>query len=1263
MRWLLVAIMMYLPVGVAADEIKILVISTDFVTPAKFDHIGKVAETEGITVSHLTTQASAEELGEALHDSTLVILDGPRPSDMQAIQVALPDKAEGLASPWLQIGGGAPAFGNMSAENARILIGYYAHGGAANYQHFFAAFGEWLSSGVITDAPAPERLPVAGIYTPDGVHASLDEYLASADDLVNRPLLGFMISENHIRNLQTMLIDDIYQHAYNAGFAPVLFWFEQSDPHALTNFWQGHQPAAVVNLTHLQQGDARKAEFLELDVPVLQGLTYRDGDLNAWQMDPQGVSGGAFATLLSVPESWGITDPLVIAAMGDGEPELIPSQFSLLTDKVHSLRRLQQAANEDKSLALMFWNSPAGEENFSASNLNVPASLAHLTVALNEAGYGVDVHDEESVIATGKQLLGGLYHPERLENLAQQGLTTSVSLTTYQAWFESLPQGIQDEVNVRWGPPGEHTNLREFAGKSAFLFPAVRWGNLLVMPQPPRSGVVGAGVHDSKTPPDHYYLAAYLALCEAQTDALIHFGTHGTQEWLPGKARGLSADDYSMLVLGAMPVFYPYIQDNISEAMQARRRGRATVISHQTPPFAPSGLYDELRTLHELIHEYGQLTDGQVRNQVVENLLSQAGELNLFDDLGITRQQAAADFPVFYEKVHDYLHFLAESVVPLGLHTFGQAADTDHLLLTVLQQLGMPYYTLLSDEPEELMTRDLADIKQSKAMQLLEKVLLNEGTLPEEPELRALLQQAERNYQHLTAPGETEALLHVLQGGFIAAGLGGDPVRNPEATSGTNLYAFDPLKVPTEAAYRAGEEALQDLLDDYHQTHGQYPGKLAFSLWSGETQRHMGIVEAQVLHALGLSPEWDRAGRLADLVIIPESELQRPRIDVVLQVTSVYRDQFDGFMRNLSDAIERLAVLDNGNPIAINSRNLAIQLQAEGLDEARARQLARLRIFGNAPGDYGSGVPDIALDSTSWDDDTVVAEQFLQRLQYAYGSDVWGVAIEQSNLFAEQLKGVDAAVMSRSSNLHGLLSTDHPFEFLGGLASAIRHVSGRDADLYISDLRQPTARMVNADRFISEELRSRYLNPSWLGSMQAEGYAGALEMLDIVNNMFGWQVMAPEVIRDDQWDAMHDVLIGDKHNLDLNEWFEQHQPAAQIQIIERMTEAIRKEYWDADDAIRQSLAERYQTLQEIHPDYQGNAITQAFLEDMGRGFGLDTGVGEAGAAAQPVSGQQMQRTETPSEPTTAVFIEWLVWLILILCIVVGAVHQARQQRK
>src|SRR5690606_13389818 len=331
----------------------------------------------------------------------------------------------------------------------------------------------------------------------------------------------------------------------------------------------------------------------------------------------------------------------------------------------------------------------------------------------------------------------------------------------------------------------------------------------------------------------HLYMAAYLYLQkEFAAQALIHVGTHGTQEWLPGKDRGLAAADYPYLAVGALPVFYPYLQDNVGEAIQAKRRGRAVTISHQAPPFAPAGLYDQLRDLHHLIHEYRQLDPGMVRQQVSQQIRTASIAAHLHDDLGWTPTEIEQDFDTFLSLLHDHLHELARVAMPLGLHTFGVAASAAHRTSTVMQQLGQPFYEALGVSNEELFVDDYAALQNTSAYRAVRQLIAPGAASG----MSSVFEERARDLdRRLRDTQENEMLLAGLAGRFVPPGAGGDPIRNPDVQSGRNLYAFEADKIPARAAYESAATAYEQVIRAFQDEHGgAYPKKLVFSLWSSE---------------------------------------------------------------------------------------------------------------------------------------------------------------------------------------------------------------------------------------------------------------------------------------------------------------------------------------------------------------------------------------------------------------------------------------------
>lgn len=1255
------------------------VLTTSFVLPVKFRAMRPMAEAAGVRLESVDVERAAGTAGDWLAGADLVILDVPRPNDRARVEEAMGDRLAAGTVPAITIGGGPPRWSGIEPRMAGLLLGYYAAGGAENFRLFFAAVRAWKEGGDLSAMPQAARLPATGFYHPQApeVFASLDDLLAwGAERWAGATgRIGFVAHGGMVSDIQTGLVDALVARSEAAGLAPIVFWFDGADQQGLTKIVRPGEIDALVNLTHMMNGAARSAEFLDLDIPVIQTLGFREGGAEAWAKATSGIPTRTAAVFLAGPEGWGMSDPIVLTAVEEGAEVPLPAQVDALVGKLKRLVALRRKPAAEKHLALMFWNYPAGEKNLAASNLNVPASIETIATRLGQAGYDVAPVTDKAMVEAGQAILGGLYRTIPLEKLLECDLAAALPVADYRQWLEALSPAKRHHFSHA-GVPESHWAVRDVAGVPSFVIPRLKLGKLIVLPQMPRGDTPGAHYHGIATPPDHLYMAAYLYLRERiGADAVVHLGTHGTQEWLPGKDRGLAADDDPFLAVGDLPVFYPYIQDNVGEALQARRRGRAVTISHQTPPFAPSGLYDELCDIHHLVHEYGQLDEGAVREKTASEIADAAIAAAMHADLGWTEEAAREDFAGFLPVLHDHLHELARTAMPLGLHTFGEPAAPGARLATIMQQLGQPFYKAVGAEGEELFVDDFAALKET-APYITLRLYLREGgdRASLDAPLRELLERADALDANLAAPGEIEALLAGLEGRFVAPGAGGDPIRNPDVPSGRNLYAFEPDRIPTKTAYEAGAEAFDQLVAAFRaENGGAFPQKIAFSLWSSEAIRHLGVTEAQVLHALGLRPVWDEGGRVRALEIVPAAELGRPRVDVVVQVTSVYRDQFDGFMRLLADAIERIAALDeDGNPVAANSVRVAALLEEKGLAPDEAGAQAMLRIFSNAPGSYGSGMPHMALASTAWDEDSALAERFLDGTRYAYGAWAWGEASPAANLFAEQLRGTQVAIMSRSSNLNGVLSTDHPFEFLGGLSLAVRHLDGAAPSLYVSDLRDAAAtRTTPLARFLADELRVRALNPHWIEGMKAEGYAGTLEMLNAANNLFGWQVVDPSTVRADQWQAMFDTYVADARDLGLNAWFEAHNPTAQAQLMERMVEAIRKGYWDAAGETRRQLAERWQALAVDHGVDVGETATREFVARMAAGFGFAAPAAQedggqdrpdtdatASDAPQPVAGQVLEEV-APAGTAKDERRLWLALAVMLLLVALGGGLQWR----
>nr|WP_241263038.1 cobaltochelatase subunit CobN [Parahaliea mediterranea] len=1265
----------------SSESPRVVIVSTSFLLPGKIHWLQSLAKPLGINIRSHAVDTEPSEARRAITGAALVILDTPRGNDRARVMESLQETLQSGPTPWIAVGGGRPLSGGLDEATARSLSAYYAAGGEDNFRHLMQFIDAWQRGKATAAVPAPKPLPAQGIYHPAAAEyfASWAEYQAWGQGAkdgegkarwpADAPVFAIAMSDSGISNGETAVYDLLIGKLEAAGAAPLVFWSDRRRENALLELVAPARPAALLNTTHMV-GEALKEELWQLNIPLLTGLNYRDGDSDAWRASSQGLPASSAATLMVIPETWGMSDPMTLSAVENGSPKPLPEQVQLLVEGFMARARLRDTAAADKRVAVMFWNSPAGEKNLSASNLNVPRSIENILSAFAAKGYTVEAQSESTIIDTAQQLLSAYYRPEQLDVLLEKQLARTLPVKRYRQWLQQQPASVATDLQAAWGDPARHWSVRDIEGEAHFVIPMARLGNVLYLPQPPRADRLGESTHDLLEPPGHFYLATYLFLRqEFAAHAFIHLGTHGTQEWTPGKDRGLWAFDYPNLAVGPIPVFYPYIQDNIGEAMQAKRRGRAVTISHQTPPFAPSGFYDELLDIHDLMHQYLQLEDGALRESTLQSMLEQVKHFALHKDMGWTDEQIAQTPAVFVPELHDHLHRLAQTSTPIGLHSFGQAADERYRFATVMQQLGEDYYRALGSDIQELFGDSFETLFDSEPYRYLLPYLSGEKQ-PQEAqsaELRALMQRAVESNASLLDTREIEALLAGLDGELVMPGGGGDPVRNPDTTSGTNLYAIDPEKIPSPQAYAAAEHSYAQLVQDYRDNHdGEWPDKLAFSLWSSETIRTLGLTEAQIMHALGVRPVWDRGGRVTGLEIIPADELQRPRVDTVIQVTSVYRDQFDGIMKRLARVIETLSEREEpGNPLASNTQKITAALREKGLSAGLASQYASARLFSNPPGSYGSGVTDVAMNSTQWEDEAIVADTFINSQSHIYSHRDWGTPVQALGLLESQLEGVDAVLMSRSSNLHGLLSTDHPFEYLGGLSAAVKSVSGENPALYVGDNRGAIPAITAASAFMGNELRTRYQNPQWIEGMKAEGYAGTVSILKVVNNLFGWQVMDTNMVREDQWQAMHETYVMDQRELGLNAWFEEHNATAQAQLIERMAEAIRKGYWDAPEATRRELIERWDTLVNELGAMQGDEKTVEFIEDQAAGFGMMLNAGSAPQQAsnasagetQTVRGQVLQAVEPLPQERPDQSMLRLAWALLALSFIGGAIRR------
>ncbi|BBM03009.1 cobaltochelatase subunit CobN [Microbulbifer sp. GL-2] len=1274
----------------ASDTPKVLLMMSSHTAKAKGELLSDLAADQPFTLEIFNSNGKSEEqIAQAWSSSSLVMLDGINPALSQFMFGKYqPFLAQYSKVPVISLGDVDNESMNqgLTPKQHKAIAEYFNNAGRNNYRHLMQFLSAEVFDLSALSVAGPIIVPKVGFY-----HPSLPQLVTDDEESffqwlgisVKQPVIALAIHRSVVDYEQQQVVDALLRGLEGKGAKAFAFFFEGEDlPLSYPDLLQDGEGQTridlMINYRSLHYVSKRRAEFEKLGVPVIHALNYTEGSEADYFADNSGVSPSLTPFFLVMPEDTGSIDPVIIAASEGGNKVVMQDQLDALVERAWSHATLGYKPNTQKKVATFIWNYPPGEKNIGAAFLDVPSSIESIAAAMAERGYKIDQQDSKTLIDWAGQLLRPYYRREDSATLIDKGLADWMPLSTYVDWFNTLPASVRDPIVERWGKPEDNAMLTDHNGERAFVIPRMSLGNLIVLPQGVRADNAkdhSSLYHDMKTPVNHAYLAVYLYARETfGADAYIHLGTHGSQEWLTGKERGLTVYDAPNLALGNIPVFYPYIIDNVGEAMQAKRRGRATMISHLTPGFAKAGLYAEVAELSELIGNYLILEEGQTRLNTQERIIAQAGKLNMLKDLEISAETLQTDFDSQLSRLQDHLSQLAEMSQPLGIHQFGQLPKSEHLISTMLQMLGEGFMSaagqyeveqgLSLPQEQVLDERNVAALEAQPGYQLLDTFLAG-GKLPElSDELQNHLQQGREYADNFASIAELQNLMSALDGNYIPVSYGGDPIRNPQAVpTGRNLIGFNPAKVPSKEAYEAGVQLMEQTIADYHKKHGRFPDKLAFSLWSLETMRHQGALEAQILHALGLKPKWNQQGNVTGTEVIPHSELKRPRIDVVISATGLYRDAFPNVMLWLAEAIDQVAQMkEENNFVYRHSQALQQQMLEEGSSEEDARYLSSVRIFSNESGNYGTGLNGASLASDSWETDDKLADLYMRRMGFAYGKDESRWSEDQRNvaLYGKVLSGTDGVIFSRSTNLYAMMTNDDPFQYFGGMGLAVRNLDGKTPEMYVSNLRRKdNVKTQTLGEFVNQEMRSRYFHPRWIEAMQESGYAGATAILDRVNNMWGWEVMTPETIRDDQWQEMFEVYVDDKYQMDMREFFEEHNAEALAQMLERMLEAVRKGYWPADAETLKKMVETYTELANQYDVATDNEKFTDYVSEQALGFGLaplmtaqTINNNPIAAAPQEVSGQKLEQVEKTSAKEKP---REYLWLLLLTILMIGFV--------
>ncbi|MEU3947909.1 cobaltochelatase subunit CobN [Streptomyces sp. NPDC029526] len=954
-----------------------------------------------------------------------------------------------------------------------------------------------------------------------------------------------------------------------------------------------------------------------LDVPILQALCLT-GSRTAWEDNDEGVSPLDAASQIAVPEFDGrlITVPFSFKEIdADGLPAYVadPERAARVAGIAVRHARLRHVPAARKRLALVLSAYPTKHSRIgNAVGLDTPASAVALLRRLREEGYdfgdGADVPGLAS--GDGDELIRALIEAggHDQEWLTEEQLARNpvrIPAADYRRWYATLPEDLRTSVERHWGPPpGEMFVDRSRNPEGDIVLAALRFGNLLILIQPPRGFGENpiAIYHDPDLPPSHHYLAAYRWIAAPAddggfgADAMIHLGKHGNLEWLPGKNAGLSAACGPDAALGDLPLIYPFLVNDPGEGTQAKRRVHATLVDHLVPPMARADSYGDIARLEQLLDEYAQIASMDpaklpaIRAQIWT--LIQAARLD--HDLGLQDRPDDDGFDDFLLHVDGWLCEVKDAQIRDGLHVLGtppDGADRVNLVLAILRArqiwggtTALPGLREALGLDESAATRTTADAAEEEAralVQTMEDAGWDPAAVPADrgEQVRAILEFAAREVVPRLAAttAELDHAVHALNGGFVPAGPSGSPLRGlvNVLPTGRNFYSVDPKAVPSRLAWETGQALADSLLERYRADHGDWPNSVGLSLWGTSAMRTAGDDVAEALALLGVRPVWDEASRrVTGLEAVPYEELGRPRIDVTLRISGFFRDAFPHTIGLLDDAVRLAAGLDE--PAHVNHVRAHVQQDlADHGDERRATT----RIFGSRPGTYGAGLLQL-IDSRDWRTDADLAEVYTVWGGYAYGRELDGRPARGEMETA--YRRIAVAAKNTDTREHDIADSDDYFQYHGGMVATVRALRGTAPEAYIGDSTRPeTVRTRTLVEETSRVFRARVVNPKWIEAMRRHGYKGAFELAATVDYLFGYDATTG-VLADWMYDKLTEAYVLDPAN---REFLQQANPWALHGIAERLLEAESRGMWEKPDP--EVLQQLRQVFLETEGDLEG----------------------------------------------------------------------------
>jgi len=943
--------------------------------------------------------------------------------------------------------------------------------------------------------------------------------------------------------------------------------------------------------------DTKVKLWEELNVPVLQVIFAGSGK-KTWIESKKGLSPRDLAMNVVLPEVDGRIITRAVSFKSSShfdqvlqndvviyEPDRSGIEFvARLSDAWLKLRSKQ---NHEKKIALILANYPNQDGRIgNGVGLDTPASCIQILEQLKATGYRVNY-----IPKSGDDLIKLLTQTKThdIENSQLRSIGQSLSQIEYGKFFNTLPSVVQTEINDRWG---------SYLFEAEFVIPGYQTGNIFIGIQPPRGYDLDPSFnyHNPDLVPPHNYLAFYFWIREIfQADAIIHVGKHGNLEWLPGKSVALSPNCYPGLVLGAIPNFYPFIVNDPGEGSQAKRRTQAVILDHLTPPMTRAELYGNLQKLECLIDEYYEIEDLEPSrlNLVKEKLINLIKTENIHQDLDISLEQLEDSIDRILATADGYLCDLKELQIRDGLHILGCCPTGEQLrdLVIAIARNPTPNRSGLTraiaqawDLDFDPLTANLGDKLSNSSPHLINCRTIGDGVNQIEEYAKELVASlidgapiqvtAEPLYSELVwirdfllpnlrkTDRELSNLIKGLNGEFVSSGASGAPTRGrPEVLpTGRNFYSVDIRAVPTETAWDIGRKAAENLIEFHTQNHGEYPKSVAISIWGTSTMRTGGDDFAQALALLGVRPIWDGISRrVIDFEILPVSILGRPRVDVTLRISGLFRDAFPNLIDLFDRAIQAIANLEESpdeNPIRAQIRQETDLWQQQGLSYPEAKKRASIRIFGSQPGAYGAGLQGL-ISSRNWSTSADLARAYINWSAFAYGANNEGENCPE--VLEQRLKELQIVLQNQDNREHDLLDSDDYYQFQGGLANAIKNVSGIMPAIYFGDnscQQNPKVRKLKDE--ITRVYRARVVNPKWIRGMMGHGYKGVFELAATVDFLFAYDATT-QTVSDFMYEGIANAYLFDE---EVARFISTSNPWAGKDIAERLLEAYQRKLWE-----------------------------------------------------------------------------------------------------